>query len=108
MSEDSKGGFILRTPSFASGITIKMVKKLTLLEEEQLKQISTRARSDMFDRHQRVNQQVLKNKKITESDVLAFTVCSVCGTTLRAVRKGTLSRLLSGNVAYGLICHNEK
>jgi len=55
MSEDSKGGFILRTPSFASGITIEMVKKLTLLEEEQLKQISTRARSDMFDRHQRVN-----------------------------------------------------
>jgi hypothetical protein len=108
VSEDSKIGFTLRAPSFAGGITVKMAKKLTLLEEEQLKQISTRARSDMFDRHQRVIQQVSENRKTTDSDVLAFTVCSACGFTLRAIKNGTLSRLLSGSITSGLICNNEK
>jgi len=108
VSEDSKIGFTLRAPSFADGITIKMVKKLTSLEEEQLKQISTRARSDMFDRHQHVIQQVLENRKTTDSDVLAFTVCSACGLTIHAIKNGTISRLLSGSVTSGLFCHNEK
>ena len=49
MSKDSKVSFILQNSPFASGITVKMVKKLTLLEEEQLREISTRSRSDMFD-----------------------------------------------------------
>lgn len=108
MSKDSKVSFILQNSPFANGITVKMVKKLTLLEEEQLREISTRSRSDMFDRYQRVKQQVSENRETTDSDVLAFTVCSTCGASLRAIKSGTLSRLLSGSVTSGLLCSNEK
>jgi hypothetical protein len=68
VSEDSIIGFTLRTPSFTDGITTKMVKKLKLLKEEPLKQNSTRARIDIFDMHQRVIQQVLENRKTTDSE----------------------------------------
>jgi len=108
MFRDSEVSIRHPYPSFADGIIVKMVKKLTSLEEEQLREMSTRARSDMFDRFQHVRQQVLENKKTTDSDVLMFTVCSACGFTLRAIRKGTLSRLLSGSVTSGLLCYNEK
>lgn len=99
---------IYRTPSFADGITIKMVNDLTPTEEEQLKQITTHARSDEVERLLRVRHQVFENRKIRESAVLAFTVCSACGNTLRGIKKGMVSRLLSRSTTYGLICHNEK
>ena len=99
---------IYRTPSFADGITIKIVKNLTPTEEEQLKQITTHARSDEVERLSRVTHQVFENRKIRESDVLAFTVCSACGNTLRGIKKGMVNRLLSRSTTYGLICHNEK
>jgi len=73
-----------------------------------LREISTRARSDMFDRYQLVKQQVSENRETTDSDVLAFTVCSACGASLRAIKNGTLSRLLSGSVTSGLFCSNKK
>ena len=106
MPEDFKVSFTLQAPSFASGITAKMVKKLTVLEEEQLRQVSARARSDMFDRYQRVKQKASEARDTTDSDVLGFNVCSACGFTLRAIKKGTLSRLLSGSVTSGLLCQN--
>lgn len=99
---------ICPTPSFADGITIKMVKSLTPTEEEQLKQITTHARSDEVERLSRVKHQAFENRKTRENAVLAFTVCSACGNTLRGIKKGILSRLLSGSTTYGLICQNEK
>lgn len=108
MFKNSNFSFILQKPSFANGITARMVKKLTPLEEGQLREFSTRARSDFLDRLQRVNQQVSENIKTTDSDVLSFTVCSTCGFTLIAIKKGTLSRLLSGSIISGFICNNKK
>jgi hypothetical protein len=99
---------IYRTPSFADGITLKMIKYLTPTEEEQLKQITTIARSDEVERLLKVKHQVFENRNKTESNVLAFTVCSACGITLRGIKKRIFSRLLSGSITYGLICNNEK
>ena len=99
---------IYRTPSFADGITIEMVKNLTPTEEEQLNQITTHARSGEVERLVKVKHQVFENRKITESIVLAFCVCSACGFTLRSIRRGIFSSLLSKSDTYGLICHNDK
>jgi hypothetical protein len=100
---------ILRTPSFADGITIKMVNTLTPAEEEQLKQITTQARSDEVERLMRVQHQVFENgKRGRNSAVLAFNICSACSNTLRGIKKGMVSRVLSRNTTYGLICPNEK
>jgi hypothetical protein len=99
---------IYRTPSFADGITIKMVKNLAPTEEEQSKQITTHARSGEVERLLKVKHQVFENRKITEGDVLAFTVCSACGNTLRGIKKAILNRMLSGSITYGFICDNEK
>jgi hypothetical protein len=99
---------IYRIPSFADGITIEMVKNLTLTEEDQLKHITTNAQSDEVERLLKVKHQVFENRKTIESVVLAFCVCSACGFTLRSIRRGIFSRLLSKSPTYGLICDNEK
>ena len=103
-----KPDFICQYPPLASEITVKISKNLTLLEERQLREISARATSNMFDNYQRVKQQVLKDKETTDSDMLAFTTCSACGALLNAIKSGTFDRPLSGSVTSELLCSNEK
>jgi len=105
--------FTFLAPSFASEATVKMVKKLTPLEEERLKQISSRAESDMFDRYQGVRQRAAEIGAVTDSTILGYTVCSACGVPISAVEEGTLSRSLfgegiPGSVTSGVFCQNEK
>jgi hypothetical protein len=95
-------------PSFTDQSTAKMAKQLSLLEETKLKETSALARSDMIERYQRVTQQVAKNRQVTASDVLAFTVCSACRSTLSSVKNETPDHSLSSSVSSGLVCINDK
>lgn len=108
MIQDSRVVLTHRFPSVADASITKIVKNLTSSEEEQLAKLSRQRREDIFDRFNKVEQQVSENSKVTESNMLAFTVCSACGSTLRAIKNRTISRLLSKSAIAGFICVNEK
>ncbi len=107
MTINSSFNFTVQPPSFISGTTVKMVKKLESLEEERLNKLSKHAKSDMFDRYQRANECVTKAEEVTDSEIIAFTVCSACGYTLKAIKNGAITRLLSQSVTKGLFCNND-
>jgi len=108
MIQDSRVVLTHRFPSLADASITEMVRSLTSSEEEQLAKSSRQRREDIFDRFNKVERQVLENSKVTDSNMLAFTVCSACGSTLRVVKNRTIRRLFSKSATAGFVCVNEK
>jgi len=105
--------FKFLAPSYANEATVKMVKKLTPSEEEQLGQISSLASSDIPDRYMHTARQISEIRAATDGFILGCTVCSACGSPVSAIEEGALSRSLFGEVTHkgvtsGVFCHNKE